>query len=252
MERMEEGIKEKIEGIPAQEVELLKNFYKFLFFVSSAGYTIYGDKPICFDCIDSGRSWQIVEGFDYMDIDHILGRYRFREGRDVWLKYAHLFPLKGYSILFYQHPGAPHLEEVSIINHQAFRDTVGKYLYDFQAVLGEELSPDQILTHYVSMDSVFDRIYRHDGLFGTLLGFGRDNSWEFMGRNGGETMEGLALEDLEDTQHIYLPFFCVIPESAETRELRTKYEKQREKIEIIYQSPNFLEDVLIKLTSSDG
>jgi hypothetical protein len=189
-----------------------------------------------------------IEGIDYMDLEHILNRYRIREGWEVWQKYEHLFLLKGFSIIHYPCPSIPGYIEVAIINHRNFIQVVNKHLSDFQTLLGEKLSPQYILEQYIKGEgNIFNRIRNHDGLFGTILGFGRENAWEFMKRSGGQSLKSFLETEPKDTLHIFPPLFAVIPDSYETKELREKYERERPKIDLIYQKEDFLEIVLTKL-----
>jgi len=51
-----------------------------------------------------------------------------------------------------------------------------------------------------------------------------------------------------DTSRILKLYFCVLANTKETSDLRIAYEKQRQEINKIYQSENFLELLLLKLT----
>lgn len=243
----QDAIEKNLQKLSKQEREYLTNLFKYLFFISSFGYTIFGDKPMSFDSIDTTRQSKSVDGFDYMALEHILGCYRTREGWEIWKKYAHLFPLKGYSIIFYTAPEHSDYMDIAIINHQKFIDTVNNHFADFQNALGMDLKPEQILEHYILHDNdVFTRIRNHDGLFGTLLGFGRKNAWEFMKRSGGKTMGAFTLERPADTKHICPPLFAVV-NTQETENLREKYCLEQQEINVIYQRADFLETVLRKL-----
>ena len=190
-----------------------------------------------------------------MAIEHILDRYRLKEGWDVWKKYEYLFPLQGFSLFSHPSPMAANsftkadsFFEVVLINHKNFLNVVRGNLEDFHQVLGSSLSPEQILQEYLNGEGlVFDQIRNHDGLFGTLLGFGRDNSWEFKKRGDGRTLEGLEHEDPRDTKHVFLPQFAVLPGTKETMDLRIAYKKQRLLIDTIYQKDDFLSHVLLAL-----
>lgn len=247
--KTQDVIEINLQILSEQEREYLTNLFKYLFFMSGFAYTIFGDKPMSFDSIDMTREFKSVDGFDYMAIEHILDGYRTREGWETWKKYAYLFPLKGYSVIFYTAPEHADYVDIAIINHQEFINTVNNHLADFQNVLEQDLKPEQILERYILQDNdVFTRIRNHDGLFGTLLGFGRENAWEYMRRSGGQTMEGFILEELYDTERISSPLFKALSNTKETADLRKKYFFQQQEINVIYQRPDFLELVLRKLT----
>lgn len=246
-------VSSNLNSLSAQEKEYLTNFFKVGFFMYGLGYTIYGEKPMSFETINMVKESKNIEGVDYMSIEYIFNLYRLREGWEVWQKYAHLFPLNGFSIIHYASPHAPNGSiDVAIINHQNFIRVVNDHLLDFQTVLNHPYSAEQILEKYLQgKGEEFIRIRNHDGLFGTLLGFGRDNSWEYMKRSGGETMEGFIEEgDVLNTRNILPPLFKVIADSEETTALRERYTREREKINLIYQENGFLEQVLNKLCGS--
>lgn len=87
-------------------------------------------------------------------------------------------------------------------------------------------------------------------LFGTLLGFGRDNAWEYVRQGGGEAMEKLFTLSLEQEKSIEVPMptCAVISDTQETKNLRKSYEKQQPAINKIFHQKDFLEQVLMKLT----
>lgn len=245
------SIPSKLATLSPQEREYLKNFFKVSVFTDEFGYTIFADKPMSFQTVDMVSDSKSVEGFDYTDIEHIFRFYRMREGWEVWLKYSSLFPLAGFSIIHYPFPLDPEkFIEVAIINHKYFLNTVNENLVDFQTVLGEKLSAQEILNKYIKGNGeIFTRIRNHEGLFGTLLGFGRNNAWEYMKRSGGQTLDSFLDEgELLDTLHIPPPLFKAIGDSEETNRLRIKFEKERPKLDPIYQSEDFLEIVLSTLT----
>lgn len=242
-------IRLNLQKLTLLEKEYLTNFFKMTFFVSSFGYTIFGDKPMSIETVDMVDTKKSVEGFDYMDLEHIFDRYCLKEGWEVWQKYLTFFPLNGYSTISYPIPHAPSNQiEIAIINNHNFIRIVEENLFDFQMVIGNALTSEEVFHGYINItNNVFQPIRNHEGLFGILLGYGRENSMEYMKLSGGQTLE--AYSDIEpiDTQHILPPLFKVIPNSKETYNLRKKYEDQRIKIDEIYQNKNFLEKVLIKL-----
>lgn len=250
------SIPSKLTTLSPQELEYLTNFFKVSVFTDEFGYTIFADKPMSFQTVDMISASKSVEGFDYTDIEHIFRYYRLREGWEVWQKYSsNLFPLAGFSIIHYPFPLDPEkFIEVAIINHKYFLNTVNENLLDFQTVLGEKLSAQQILEEYIKgSGNIFTRIRNHDGLFGTLLGFGRNNAWEYMKRSGGQTLDSFLDEgEPLDTLHLLPPLFAAIGDSEETNKLRIKYEKERPQIEPIFQSKDFLEIVLGKLTGQNS
>lgn len=249
-------IQDFIKSLSLKEKEYLTNFFKLEFFLSFFGYTIFGEKPMSFEVIDYNRELHTEENFDYMAIEHIWDCYKVKEGWATWKKYANRFNQKNISIIEYPFHLNSNCVEVAIINHSTFIKVVDKNLEYFQSILGNSFSAVQLLNEYLKGEGdIFHKIRLHDGLFGTLLGYGNGNAIEFnrLGR-ASEPMKSFTpfeetSQKLEEngTKNILLPLFAVIPDSEETLKLRASYKEQQVEINQIYQSPHFLEKVLLKL-----
>ena len=103
----------------------------------------------------------------------------------------------------------------------------------------------------------------HDGLIGTLLGYGRDNAWLYYRRGQGENIhletaweteildqmvvqlskKDWTLEDWDFTD-LYFPSFVAIRDSEETKKLRDLYAESRQQFIEYYEGKNFLEATL--------
>jgi hypothetical protein len=234
-----------------KEQEYLKNFFKYTFFLSYFGYTIFGDKPVSFETINLNRKLELPETADYMDILHIFDKYKLKECWQAWEKFSHNLNLKKFTISSYKSSLDKNYLEFMIINHEAFKKVVKDNIQDFHKVLGSSFTPDQILDEYrKGSGEIFNLIRNHDALFGILLGYGKLNAWEYMRCGGGENMNvSFAYDQTQtDTSRILKLYFCVLANTKETSDLRIAYEKQRQEINKIYQSENFLELLLLKLT----
>lgn len=130
---------------------------------------------------------------------------------------------------------------------------VEDHIEDFRAVFGSNITPKQILNGFINTEgSVFETIMQHDGLLGTLLGFGRNNAFEYMRRGGAQKMDSFGdLPDSLDSKDILGPFFAVIKGTEETRNLTENYRLQRKSLSELYHDDDFLEVILKKLTSDD-
>jgi hypothetical protein len=245
-----------ISSLDKKEKEYLTNFFKLQFFRSSWGYTIFGEKPMSFEVIDYNRELECDENFDYMAVEHILAGFKLKEGWATWKKYANRFHQNNIIIIQYPFHLCSNCLEVPIINRSSFIKVIDENLDYFQLILGESYSSSQILRMYFNGEgSIFHKIRLRDDLFGTLLGYGLENAIEFnrLGR-ASELMESFTPSEETDkelmengTKNILPPMFAVIPDSEETLKLRSSYNKQRTEINQVYQSPDFLEKVLIEL-----
>lgn len=220
-----------------------------MFFNSTFGFTIFGDKPMSIETIDLTVAPKDVKEIECLSKEkNNFSMYKVKEGWKVWKKYEDKVPLEGFSFIAYPRtPILGHLE-IALINDENFLQTVEENLVDFQKVLEINLSSQQILDEYKKGHGIiFERIRNHDGLFGTLLGFGRNNAWEFMKATGGNNCEQFQIISQTYTDHISSPVFAAIPNTNETIKLRKKYGEQRVKIDKIYQHPDFIEKVLFQL-----
>lgn len=201
-----------------------------------------------FDTISLVYDPAIENGVDYLDVFHIFGRHLYRQSWEVWQKYAALLPMKGYSLISFPSPMSEEYIEIAISNHNLFIKTVSEHLNDFQEVLGLAMTPEEILNEYVKGDGeVFRKIRLHDGLFGTLLGYGRENAWSYMGDKTRKTMRSLY-PHTDPVEGCVMRPICRALESEETNALRIAYQTQGVEIDAIYRHPDFLELVLQKLS----
>lgn len=245
-----------IDSLNTKEKEYLTNLFKLQFFLNSFGYTIFGKKPMSFDIIDYNQKFQNIDNIEYMNIEHIWDRYRLKEGWAVWKKYANRFHQNYISIIEYPCHLNSNCIEIAVINHNNFIKVINDNLNYFQSILGNSFSPTQILEEYLKgSGDIFCKIRLHDGLFGTLLGYGCENAIEY-NRSGRPSEAMVSFTPFEETsselekngtKNILPPLFAVIPNSKETLKLKASYEKQRIKINEIYQDQNLLEDIFLKL-----
>lgn len=242
---IDQKIKNTLKQLSPLEQEYLDNFFQTLIRVSGFGYILFGDKPMGIELIDHNAPPKSIEGFDYMDNYHIAYKYRFKEGWETWKKYKHVFASPHFIFFEYAHDWNPDYKVICLINKQNFIRTIQENSEDFQSLLGTEISPEDILNDYINQGTSFKIINHHDGLFGTLLGYGRNNAWAFM-----ETahLEDRALVSFvssfckENHEDVYmnLPGFMVLTHTKETAELASKYQKQRADIEKICTKEGFL------------
>lgn len=245
-------IETSLRKIPQDDREYVSNFFKYVFFTETFGYTIFGNKPLSFTSIKTENTFFLDNNENYMDLIHIFNRHKIKECWEAWSKYSHLFLMKNFTFLCYTLPTHPGFIEIAIVNHENFIKTISENIEDFHNVLGNNLTPNEILAEFIQgKGSVFTKIIRHEGLFGTLLGFGRNNAWEFMYK-GGENMDGCYVHCYDEPKNEYdivKPAFKAIPNSEETMMLKSNYLEQKQQIESIYKDKAFLTLVLIKLTS---
>lgn len=238
--------KEKILKINNQEKEYLTNFFKYSFYNANLGHVVFYDRPMNFLEVEYDKL-EMPDGIDYMEPIHTLAQYRLEECWNTWNKYSNLFKLKNFSIMTMSKEGDT-FYLIIFINHLNFKNMVIKHINDFHNVLENNLTPQEILDEFVKGSGVvFNKIMDHDGLLGTLLGFGRNNAWEFLRQGDGKKMDGVGNYLPEGSKELWGMQFKAIAGTEETESLRKTYEEQRQKLNKIYHSEDFLEQVLNKI-----
>lgn len=215
----------------------------------------------------------------FVNIDYGLNLFAYQRGWKVWKKYESLFPLKKF-IFIQQEPRdckntpAPlGYTTIILIHKDNFLSIMKKYSSDFKNVLGENFDFHQMLKQIYKSKHLFfeSTLKKHSGLLGILLGYGRENAWYYyeLDKLRSKTLKNPSLRrEFEAAQEkfipfplrrpnfdleypIYLPMFMCLPQSNETKELEKKYIKQRKEISNNYQTGDFLEITLLKLTETD-
>lgn len=245
----EQQLSAKIQKLSPQECEYLENFFQYGVKISSFGHVLFGDKPMSIEYYDLSKPTMSVEGFDYMDEYHIIYKYRFKEGWKALMKYKDLFPSENFIFFEYPHSWNPNFIEICVINKKLFLKVVQEHLEDFRTVIKRDLSPQQILEEYIQGGACFNIIKNHDGLFGTILGYGRDNAWAFMAQPdiNNRTIVPLHSEDPEKETEMILPGFMVLPNTKETLTLESQYRKNRDKMKEIFKNKDYLKPTLKKI-----
>ncbi len=250
--------REKIQTIPSEDLEVLDDFFRDLLFFHPFGYTLFGDKPISFECYD-------FENLKKPDVFATSCR-----GYKTWEKYAHLFPNDHYIFLFYEDT-IDEIYELTVINKKAFLEIVNKHMEKFAKVFGPEITPENLLKLIIQKGSIWNTPLKEwDDLVGIMLGFGKNNA-EIV-QKGAEienrkpslkkrrtdpspgynsTVEELKAihsrlksfsnEGRITLNYMRLPSFAAEPGHPETIQLKKKYTDQRKRITKHFYRKNVLE-----------
>ena len=208
---------------------------------------------------------------------------------ELWNKYQHFFPMKDYAFIKSKNFVDNNYVALIFINKKEFLKTVRNHLNDFKEVLGNGITPESLLEEVLKSQNVFgDVLKHHQGLIGTVLGFGRHNAWLFHRREEilslsgeispllgkpthflkkfsefrfQEELDALnhALQQFDDRRILDfnplimgLPGFVADPNATETQQLKAEYERQYRQIIHRYQKGDFLEITLRQMTSESG
>lgn len=269
-------IPQKQEALSISEYAILDSFFHVLFEESQGGYVFYGNKPICAEGI-------LPKEENLFMVGGLLHRHSvvLKEGLRVW-KNLNL-ENKNYYIHCYEIPSYG-WQQILVINREEFIKTVQKNLQLFQYVLGPKLTPNRFFEQLIDPKESFSSLFKDDKvLIGILLGFGTQNALhvgreenvsEELFRNKhpssqqgfrsvGETPsfgfssldeelkqlnEGLYNSNqLVPTSFPAIPWFGCL-KTAETKQLLKSYTKSRKTIQKTLRAPNFLEEVLTRIS----
>ncbi len=267
--------------MPPRDRDRLEYFFRDLVSWDPMGFVLLGEKPMslgatsrtispCGDCWDR---------FLYSVSPH---RLRWQKSYDTWRKYEHLFPMTRFAFLYEEGPFGE--TWYLVVNKKNFIQKVEQHADDFERVLQRKVSGDELLEEGKRKPMIREVLNNHDGLLGTLLGYGRDNSHFFheaiqkmsedefdefcKQHNLGDPFKNENVEIFErhkksrdwisayitgsqskDLELMFPPGFCAILDHPETHHLQERYLKTRRKIIEFYKDKDFLEATLKILTS---
>ena len=256
-------------------------FFRDSFVFDGLGYTLFGDKPMTAAgyCKSTRKCWDIDDFLDSTFYSFCAENLRRRRGWEILQRHRDLFPVKDYGIVQCKNFADDDFTTVLFINKKAVLATVEKHLVDFKQVLGEEITPEILLSRILKSDDVFgDVLKNHQGLIGILLGYGRHNAWLFQRR---EEIDPVVLKhrfslkkprvqiyqnEIDDLNQrlqgfddrgildfnpllLSLPCFAADPDSEETKQLKINYERQYREIIRRYRKGDFLQITLEQMTS---
>lgn len=270
----------KLNKIPLKEREYLEHFFRTAFTYDGLGYTLFGDKPVTetayFDPGLLKRYDPIVDSLGSLRPFNL----RMKKGYECLEKYRDLFSSKNIKITRSKNFTDNELICVFFINVREFAKTVNENLKDFKDVLGNDLTPELLLERILHSEDIFGEVLKnHQGLIGTLLGFGRNNAWlfhqreerEYWNRKSAllsrgpftlklphrrnfieEKLRRFDDEGVFDFNPLFLslPAFAADPNSIETQQLKKKYLTQYHAILQQYRNKDFLEVTLRQITTN--
>lgn len=245
-------------SLTVRDKQRLFCFMHMLFAEDNFAYTLLGSKPV------SWASYRNRLPFTDLSIfrDSLKKYHRtLRLGWETWLKYRHLFP----STTFWAESPKCHPGQVSIlmVNEERFNHVVNNNKQDFQNVLDREIVDGfQLLREAKNLSLMNEVLKGHQALMGIVLGYGRDNSWEFLRRaekrdplgcvwdevndqRYGGIRTRLAATDLEGCLDLEsCPSFAGNPNSEESLLLKRDYLLTKQKVINYYKDKDFLEATL--------
>jgi len=245
--------------LPNRDKARLDYFFRELMLHDGAIYTLVGNKPISL-----GGYFKPNQSF-FLRIYQSLFSSDFKMflGLQIWLKYQHLFPHSKFLLWVEQSPWIEKANIILFVNKEKAASLVKNYSQDFCTVLEQdEISLDELLRRSKNYPFFLTVLKKHEGLIGTLLGYGRENAWLFHRRDLGEdiSLSGWDQSEIfsywqvkrrffknkwqDISKSLFLPCFAADLNSEETKELKKDYQATREKIIATYKDKDFLETTL--------
>lgn len=158
-------VQQQLAQMPDDDRDVLRLYFETLL-AQNFAYTLFGDKPVSAD-----GYYAPAYG------DNSMKSAVLRHGKQVWLKYCHLFTGERFVFVYQQRDD---FEDVYLINKKAVLDTVGMHLCEFKKVLGDHVTPEIVLEQLVRSDTTYyEVLHHHGGLVGLMYGFGHVNAFLF-------------------------------------------------------------------------
>ncbi len=246
---------EHVLSLPVRDKKRLFYFMHKLFAEDSFAYTLLDSKPVSWACYK--KSFPVVDFSFFCDSLKSYNR-TLRLGWKTWLKYCHLFSSTSFWAENSEDSGWC---SILLVNPQQFNTVVNEHKQDFQDVLQREiLDGFQLLQEAKTCSLMHEVLQGHQALLGIVLGYGRDNSWEFLKRSkkrdplswvweeneyNPEEITNITGSGIESNLLLYsCPSFAGNPHSEESIKLKKEYLQTRQKVLNYYKGKDFLEATL--------
>jgi hypothetical protein len=255
--------------MPWKERQRLTYFFHQMMIREDGAYTLFGCKPMHMNGYIKPFSmhmayvkpFSLARDWDIFLMSIRPSNIRISQGWKTWGKYSYLLKNSQFLLWAEENPfwREPH-DAVSIllIHRNKLDEKIRIHNDDFKTVLKRTKITSELFLQEAKIKPFLKTILKgHDGLIGTLFGYGRANSWLFEKRkNGGQTsLAPLWDQKLNEymwnnrnSQDLSLalgyPTFLADPNSQETEQLKAEFLKVREKILDYYKGKDFLEATL--------
>lgn len=259
-----------------QEKKQIESFLKVLIYQNHFGYTLFGNKPV-----------SVAGYFSQEPIENLLwgqwDRSNLRNLWKIWEKYQKTLTIKEFILLNETDVDVEGIQVISLINKKAFLAKIREHISLFQSILGTNISAELLLEQVSSPHASLFRLLKcNEGLYGILLGFGKNNSFAFKRRLELAKMVDPLYRDFpirfsplfpessdkfssfseeysslqaqlfpfhgrNELSHIVFPYMLVLENDEETTYLKKKYRAERQKIVQSYSKGDFLDITLKQL-----
>ena len=246
-------------SLPIKDKKRLCCLMQKLFAQDNFAYTILGSKPLSWATYHTPLPFIDSETFC-----NSLSKYNriLRSGWKTWEKDRHLFPSN--NLWTERSKCCPGSISILLVNKERFNTVINNNIKDFQDVLCRKIVDGfELLKEAENRSLMHEILEGHQALMGIVLGYGRDNSWEFLKRSeknepfscvwgekndsllkgGIQIPSGIALMELYLSLYS-CPSFSGDANSEESLALKKDYLLTKQKVISYYKDKDFLEATL--------
>jgi hypothetical protein len=198
-------------AMPRKDKRKIESFFYFMFIEGEGAYTLFGAKPMTVNAYLTPLATS-----DWMDFISSLFpcNLKTHQGWQTWQQYQHQFPMVKFAMweeknTFRSEPNQSKM--IILVHKQKLQETINDFHEDFQAVLGEqELTSEVLLQRAKNATFLEDVLHSHQGLIGTIFGFGRDNAWLFEEKKQGKVVPlSYVWRENQEIQKFYETRSCI-------------------------------------------
>jgi hypothetical protein len=265
--------------MPLKDKKRLEFFFREVCFLGVWSYTLIGTKPKSIDQYTKpwAAFWKLAKHPDLKDwlldcfwppnfrkIFYLFNpeQLKIKLGWETLNEYFHYFPNSRFALNTYENCDSD-IVVISVTNKIQYVKVIKKHCEDFQEILQKlAIQPEDLYEN--EKLRAFSKSLNHDGLIGTVLGYGRENAWlyhkycetDLRQRPMTSPWPEEQLVNLEvmnqkilsfqpwDLSILFYPRFACDPQSEETKQLKQTYQEEREKILKYYEGKDIVEATL--------
>jgi len=236
--------------ITEEEKAHIEYVFDYLFKFDEFSYTLYGDKPLSFEHINTSN-------VNHLSLIRYCALFSYKKpvnflevSWNIWKSKFGNIKFKNY--LFFDKENT-HYKTIILINKQAFYRVYEKNKNLFKEVLGHYITADMLLKRLTSHElNLMEALNHHQGLLGILLGYGTHNSLLFYNKK-------LLFHEIESKKLQGInPYFYWISliqpvrflgdvNHPETIQLMNKYEAVNTKVAKIFKEEDWVDAIISKL-----
>jgi hypothetical protein len=251
--------------MPLKDKKRLTYLFYEILIRDDAAYTLFGNKPMSINGLV--KPFSTLMGWDIFWMSVNSSNIRLYQSWKTWLKYAPLFESSRFLLSAETNPYWPEPNDaicILTIDKKKFAETIRAHKGDFEQILqAEDINGERLLQQATHTPLLKTILKSHDGLIGTLLGYGRNNAWLYEEKKRGSQISMVSICEpiiysffanrpklawtyfgiLEKDLSLVLgyPTFLADPNSVETKTIKQDFIHTREKILSYYEGKDFLE-----------